>query len=147
MDSVGSGGISEKTEFQDKAKPFLAKYEAEIQQASRIEDPEDRKKALESAYNSLSDELEGIKGTQEGRDAQSDRHREREEKKTVEEKNRERTLKHSDGMLKAAKEIEVDIRVRELSERASHRQRMVEANLKQMQKERTEATKTLSGLG
>lgn len=121
QDSVGSGGISEKAEFQDKAGPFLAKYETEVRKASGIEDPEDRKKALESAYNSLSDELEGIKGTQEGRDAQGDKHREREEKKTAEEKNRDRTLKFSEAMLKAAKEIEVDRRLAEIERRVKER--------------------------
>lgn len=65
LDSAGSGGKSEKAEFQEKAGPHLAEYESEVKAASAIKNPEDRKQALEKAYVALCEKLEGIKGTQE----------------------------------------------------------------------------------
>ena len=120
-DEIGSGGISEKAEFQEKAKPLVGKYEAEVRQASLIEDPEQRKKAIEKAYFTLHEELEGIKGTQEGRDAQNDKNRDADSKKTAEEKDRERTLRFSEAILKAAKEIEIDRRLAEIERRVKER--------------------------
>lgn len=81
---------------------------------------------MEKAYNSLSEELEGIKGTQEGRDAQSERHRNRDEKKTAEDKDRERTLKFSDAILKAAKEIEVERRLADIRRTVEERMKLAE---------------------
>ena len=120
-DEIGSGGISEKAEFQEKAKPLVDKYEAEIQKASLIEDPKTRKEAIEKAYFALHEELEGVKGTQEGRDAQNDKNRDNDSKKTAEDKNHERTLKFSESILKAAKEIEIDRRLAEIERRVKER--------------------------
>ncbi len=125
-DAVGSGGISEKAEFQEKAKPLVDKYEAEIQKASLIEDPKARKEAIEKAYFALHEELEGVKGTQEGRDAQADKNRESDTKKTTEEKDRERTLKFSEAILKAAKEIEIERRLADIKRTVEERMRMAE---------------------
>lgn len=121
MDQIGSGGTSEKAEFQEKSGPFVAKYEAEIQRASLIEDSEQRKKAIEKAYFVLHEELEGIKGTQEGRDAQADKNREGEAKKTAEEKDRERTLKFSEAILKAAQNIDIERRLADIERGAEER--------------------------
>ncbi len=65
LDTAGSGGKSEKAEFEEKAGPHLKAYEAEVEAAASIKNPEDRKEALEKAYLALSEKLEGIKGTQE----------------------------------------------------------------------------------
>lgn len=120
-DQVGSGGRSEKAEFQDQAKPMVAKYEEEVKAASLIKDPEDRKKAIEKAYLSLRDELEGIKGTQEARDAKGDTDRQGDSKKTAEDKDRKRTLEFSDAMLKAAKEIDIERRLADFASRVKDR--------------------------
>ncbi|MFB0964452.1 MAG: hypothetical protein QMC36_01930 [Patescibacteria group bacterium] len=145
-DEIGSGGISEKAEFQEKAKPLVDKYEAEVRQASLIEDPEQRKKAIEKAYFALREELEGIKGTQEGRDAQNDKNRDNDAKKTAEEKERDRTLKFSEAILKASKEIEVDRRLADIERRVKERTEMSQRTLQESMKTAGEAKESLSAI-
>lgn len=130
-DEIGSGGISEKAEFQEKAKPLVDKYEAEVRQASLIEDPEQRKKAIEKAYFALHEQLEGIKGTQEGRDAQNDKNRDNDAKKTAEEKERDRTLKFSESILKASKDLEIDRRLADIERRVKERAELSERTVRE----------------
>lgn len=126
LGSERSDGKTEKAEFEEKAAPYLVEYQKSVEAAQTIEDPETRKKALETAYAKLTDELEGVRGTQEGRDAENDKKRREGEKKTAEDTERERGLKFSEAILKAAKEIEIDRRLSKIKHDAEKRARLSE---------------------
>lgn len=138
--SEGSGNATELAEFEKNAKPFMDAYGTAISNANGIKDPEERKRTIEKAYSKLQEELGGVKGTQEGRDAQADKNRESDAKKTAEEKDRERTLKFSEAILKAAKEIEVDRRLAEIERRVKERAELSERTVREGQESAKMAT-------
>lgn len=70
--------------------------------------------------------MEGIRGTQEARDAKNDKDRQKEGEKTNDKQERKKTLEFSEAILKAAKDVDTERRVRELVELASKRMQMAE---------------------
>ncbi len=102
----------------------MAEYEKSIEAAKSIGNADDRKKALEKAYLSLVEKLEGVRGTQEGRDAENDKRRKQDEKKTAEDIEHARKLEFSKAVLKAAQELETERRTAEIARGAEARAKL-----------------------
>lgn len=118
---TGSGEKTEMAEFEERAAPYLAQYAEAVRSAEAIENGEERGRALKDAYLALVDGLEGIRGTQEGRDAEKNRQRLQEEKKTDEERERSRTLDFARAILNAAKETAAEKGAAEIARNADKR--------------------------
>lgn len=119
-------------EFKEKADVAMKTYQGKIEAATAIEDPKERKKAVESAYFELKSELESIRGTQEARDAENDSKRQGKSEKDLADKDRKRRLEFADAILKASQSVEVDRRLQEI-------QRNVEERLGRTERTRQES--------
>jgi hypothetical protein len=118
---TGSGEKTERAEFEEQAAPHLAQYAQAVRSAEAIKNNEDWQRALKEAYLTLVDNLEGIRGTQEGRDAEKNKQRLQEEKKSDEDRQRSRTLAFSEAILKAAKENAAERGAAEIARNADKR--------------------------
>lgn len=121
IEGAKSGGESEKAEFADKSAPLLTKYEAAVREASKIEKPEARERAVAAAYLELRDGLRSVHGTQEAGDAANDDKRAKKSEADKAEKDQKDRLEFSKAMLDAAKKLEIDRRLAELQKTAASR--------------------------
>lgn len=126
LEDSGSGGTSEKAEFEAQSAPLLAQYQSAVRNAAEIENPEKRYQMMESAYAQLREGLESIRGTQEARDAKNGDDRKKVAEAKQEAGDRKGQLDFSKAVLETAKKIEIERKLAELQKTADSRLQLAE---------------------
>ena len=124
----------------------MKEYQKEIEKAAAVQDPKQQKKIIEDAYLELKTKLEGIRGLQEGRDADSNAKRQEKTEKESADEDRKRRLEFSEAILKASRDIEVDQKLKAIQDKVEDRLKNQERTRRESLAKAQEAMESIGNL-